>query len=57
MNGRFWITVDVSATGQALTAGLASVSVTAELNSGWGRQGWGDDAWGIQGDVLLTGLD
>ena len=51
------LTVDVSATAQApLALGLASVSVTAELNSGWGRAGWGDDGWGIQGDVLLTGF-
>ena len=50
------LTIDVSVTGQALTLSLASVSVTAELNSGWGRAGWGDDGWGIQGDILLTGL-
>ena len=35
---------------------LGSVSVTAELNAGWGRLTWGENAWGEQGDVVLSGI-
>ena len=44
-----------SVTGQSLTTGIGSVSVSGEINSGWGRQTWNENAWGIQGDALLTG--
>ena len=42
-------------TGLSLTSSIGSVTVDAEINTGWGRAAWNDDAWGIQGDVLLTG--
>ena len=45
----------VSPTGLSLTSSIGSVTVTAEINTGWGRAAWNDDAWGIQGDILLTG--
>ena len=35
---------------------LGSVTVDAELNSGWGRLTWGENAWGEQGDVVLSGI-
>jgi len=35
---------------------LDSVTVDAELNSGWGRLTWGENAWGEQGDVVLLGI-
>jgi hypothetical protein len=49
--------IDVSVTGFGLTSSLGSVTITAEINSGWGRSTWNADAWGIQGDVLLTGQE
>ena len=45
----------VSPSGLSLTSSIGSVTVDAEINSGWGRAAWNDDAWGIQGDILLTG--
>jgi len=45
----------VSATGFSLTSSIGSVTVTAEINTGWGRAAWDDDAWGIQGTLLLAG--
>jgi len=45
----------VSPSGFSLTSSIGSVTVDAEINSGWGRAAWNDDAWGIQGDILLTG--
>ena len=44
-------------TGFGLTSSIGSVTIDAEINSGWGRAAWDDDAWGIQGDVLLTGQE
>ena len=41
--------------GFGLTSSIGSVTVDAEINTGWGRAAWNDDAWGIQGDVLLDG--
>ena len=35
---------------------LGSVTIDAELNSGWGRLTWGENAWGEQGDVVLSGI-
>ena len=43
-------------TGFGLTSSIGSVTVDAEINTGWGRAAWNDDAWGIQGDVLLGGV-
>ena len=45
----------ISPSGLSLTSSIGSVTVDAEINSGWGRAAWNDDAWGIQGDVLLDG--
>jgi hypothetical protein len=42
-------------TGFGLTSSIGSVTVDAEINTGWGRAAWNDDAWGIQGDILLDG--
>ena len=47
--------IDISVTGFGLTSSIGSVTITAEINSGWGRSTWNADAWGIQGDVLLAG--
>ena len=44
-------------TGFGLTSSLGSVSVSTEINTGWGRQPWNENAWGIAGDVLLTGQE
>lgn len=45
----------VTPTGFGLTSSLGSVSVSTEINTGWGRQPWNENAWGIAGDVLLDG--
>ena len=42
--------------GIGASSSLGSVSVTAELNAGWGRLTWGENAWGEQGDVVLSGI-
>ena len=47
----------VSPTGLSATSSVGSITVDAEINSGWGRSTWNADAWGIQGDVLLTGQE
>ena len=44
-------------TGLGLTSSVGSVSVSTEINTGWGRQPWNENAWGIAGDVLLTGQE
>ena len=46
----------VTPTGFGLTSSIGSVTVDAEINTGWGRAAWNEDAWGIQGDVLLGGV-
>jgi|TARA_A100000172_G_scaffold65094_1_gene44574 hypothetical protein len=45
----------VSPTGFSLTSSLGSLSITTEINTGWGRQPWNENAWGIAGDILLDG--
>tara|TARA_R100001198_G_C5204443_1_gene192205 strand:- start:57 stop:1202 length:1146 start_codon:yes stop_codon:yes gene_type:complete len=45
----------ITPTGFGLTSSLGSVSVSTEINTGWGRQPWNENAWGIAGDVLLDG--
>tara|TARA_A100001515_G_scaffold17927_2_gene13049 strand:+ start:1327 stop:2472 length:1146 start_codon:yes stop_codon:yes gene_type:complete len=45
----------ITPTGFSLTSSLGSVSVSTEINTGWGRQPWNENAWGIAGDVLLDG--
>ena len=46
----------IFATGVSATSSIGSVTVDAEINTGWGRAAWNDDAWGIQGDILLEGV-
>ena len=43
-------------TGVSATTAVGSVTVSAEINSGWGRQAWNDGGWGIQGTILLEGV-
>ena len=45
----------ITPTGFGLTSSLGSVSVSTEINTGWGRQPWNENAWGIAGDILLDG--
>ena len=40
-------TVDL--TGVSATLSIGSVTVTAEINTGWGQDGWGVENWGISG--------
>ena len=47
--------IDVFPSGISATTSVGTVSITAEINTGWGRAAWNDDAWGIQGDILLDG--
>jgi hypothetical protein len=50
--------VYVSITGQQLNINLDSVSISAEINSGWGRLTWGQNDWGGEGlsvSVATTG--
>ena len=42
-------------TGFSLSSTLGSISITAEVNEGWGRLTWGENGWGVLGDVLVTG--
>ena len=46
----------IFATGVSATSSIGSVTVDAEINTGWGRAAWDDDAWGIAGDILLEGV-
>ena len=43
-------------TGVSATASVGSVSISSEINAGWGRLAWNENAWGVQGDVLLGGV-
>ena len=50
----------VSITGIELNTTLNSVSISAEINSGWGRLTWGQNDWGGEGlsvSVALTGQE
>ena len=52
--------VDVSLTGLELNTTLNSVSISAEINSGWGRLTWGQNDWGGEGlsvSVAITGQE
>jgi hypothetical protein len=42
-------------TGFSLSSTLGPISITAEINEGWGRLTWGENGWGVLGDVLVTG--
>jgi hypothetical protein len=46
---------DAEVTGQQLNiSSPGNVTVTAEINSGWGRRGWGDYDWGSDGLSVVT---
>ena len=46
---------DAIVTGQQLNiSSPGNVTVTAEINSGWGRRGWGDYDWGSDGLSVVT---
>ena len=50
--------VNITVTGQQLSSANGSVSLTTEINSGWGRVAWGEQDWGTTGisqTVALTG--
>ena len=47
--------VTIEQTGFSLSSNLGSVSITSEINLGWGRLEWGENAWGIGGDVIVDG--
>ena len=47
--------VTIEQTGFSLSSTLGSISITAEVNEGWGRLTWGENAWGVGGDVILQG--
>jgi hypothetical protein len=47
--------ITVEQTGFSLTSTLGTISITAEINQGWGRLTWGENGWGVLGDVLVTG--
>jgi hypothetical protein len=49
--------VDLTSPG-AITASLGSVSITTEINKGWGQDTWGNETWGESGMLVeLTGPD
>jgi hypothetical protein len=45
---------DAEITGQQINLSLDSVTITAEINSGWGRRGWGIFDWGSDGLSVIT---
>jgi hypothetical protein len=47
---------DAIVTGQQINTSLNSVTVTAEINSGWGRRGWGIFDWGSDGLSVITSV-
>ena len=47
---------DFGGTDENISASIGSVSVTAEINAGWGRLSWGNLAWGDAYSVLLSGI-
>jgi hypothetical protein len=47
--------VTIEQTGFSLSSTLGTISITAEINQGWGRLTWGENGWGVLGDVLVTG--
>ncbi len=49
--------VDLTSPG-AITASLGTVSITTEINKGWGQDTWGNETWGESGMLVeLTGPD
>jgi hypothetical protein len=47
---------DAEVTGEQLNISLDSVTITAEINSGWGRLGWGIYDWGGDGLSVIVSL-
>jgi hypothetical protein len=47
---------DAIVTGQQLNISLNSVTVLAEINSGWGRLTWGQNDWGSDGLSVITSV-
>jgi hypothetical protein len=47
---------DAIVSGQQINTSLNSVTVIAEINSGWGRRGWGDYDWGSDGLSVITSV-
>jgi hypothetical protein len=47
---------DAEITGQQINTSLNSVTVAAEINSGWGRRGWGEFDWGGDGLSVILSL-
>ena len=50
--------VNITVSGQQLSSSQGSVSLTTEINTGWGRVAWGAQDWGTTGisqTVALTG--
>jgi hypothetical protein len=47
---------DAIVTGQQLNISLDNVTITAEINSGWGRRGWGIFDWGSDGLSVITSV-
>jgi hypothetical protein len=47
---------DAIVTGQQINTSLNSVTVLAEINSGWGRRGWGIYDWGSDGLSITTSV-
>ena len=48
--------VTVGVSGLSVTSSLGSISVTAQLNAGWGRKTWGNLAWGAAFTTAPAGL-
>ena len=49
--------VSLSVTGIPVSANLASVTTTEELNTGWGSDTWGTETWGQSGLLVdVTGI-
>ena len=47
----------IEQSGFSLSSNIGSVSITSEINLGWGRLTWGENAWGAGGDVVLQGQE
>ena len=48
----------VNLTGLSITSSIGSVSITNEINKGWGQDTWGNETWGESGMLVeLTGPD
>ena len=44
--------ITLTLTGQSLTSSIGSVTVSAEINTGWGQDGWGVENYGVSGLVV-----